>query len=316
MLLEIEHKIHFDYSDFINESWMELRVEPKATPEQTLRSYFLAIGPPSTVNAFTDWLGNVVHTFSIAKFHNRIEILSRSIVDIHRPEYDPSAFAVYPEAVDGPERDMLLFGGPIENSEALQAFNAKIPQKAETIGDMIQEISEAMKSELKYLPNVTQYDSSIDHALEIKAGVCQDFAQIMIGVLRLRGIPARYVNGYLHVEKTDVAESHAWVEFWVPGRGWCAFDPTNHIYPTNHHVVVAVGRNYDDVPPNKGVFRGFASETLTAEVRTRVITEDEVRPMRDQLGSIEVPVYTKVPARATTSLQGQVVEQAQQQQQQ
>ena len=107
--------------------------------------------------------------------------------------------------------------------------------------------------------------------LKIRAGVCQDFAHLMLGVLRQSQIPCRYVSGYLHVERTseEASQSHAWIEFWAPSHGWIPFDPTHDRAIDERYVVVGYGRHYDDVPPNKGIFRGTAREALQAEVRTQ-----------------------------------------------
>ena len=271
MVLDIEHSLHFEYSDFISESWVELRMEPRTTKHQSVSSYFLAVGPRTRVFRFEDWLGNSVRHFSIAEYHNEIEGRARSIVETTRNQVDLANFTEMrtDRSEMGPMLDFLEFGGPITVSAALrEVYDAiGLPQNS-PIGERALAIGTFVNSNFAYQKNVTTYKSAIDEALRLRAGVCQDLAQIMIGLLRLDGIPARYVNGYLHVEHTDAAESHAWVEFYVAGRGWIGFDPTAGAQPDERHVVVAVGSNYNAVPPNQGIYRGSAKEKLRAKVHT------------------------------------------------
>ena len=124
---------------------------------------------------------------------------------------------------------------------------------------------------------MTEYDSTTEDFLKIRAGVCQDFAHLMLGLLRQSQIPCRYVSGYLHVERQsqEVSQSHAWIEFWAPSHGWIPFDPTHDRAIDERYVVVGHGRHYDDVPPNKGIFRGTAREALRAEVHTQQSTSPD-----------------------------------------
>jgi transglutaminase-like putative cysteine protease len=150
-----------------------------------------------------------------------------------------------------------------------------------------------------YRRNVTRFDSTTDDVLGLGGGVCQDFAHLMLAVLRLRGIPCRYVSGYLHVEPSDdePAQSHAWIEFHSPVHGWVPFDPTHHREIDERYVVVGHGRHYDDVPPNKGIYRGNARETMAAEVRTRVVPRRPVGDLHEEVRPLDVPVFQEIPER-------------------
>lgn len=321
MFLEIEHRITFQYSDYVSDSWMELRVEPKETPHQKVRRFLLAVGPPSKVHAHTDWLGNHVHAFSIPKYHDKIEIVAKSIVettpaaltfqDLPNGHVDPSRL--------GPESDFLLFDGPIHDSEELRALAQKIKTDSQSpVAEIVAATGLLVYNEIEYRPNVTAYHSTVQDALQKKAGVCQDIAQITIGLLRLKGVPARYVSGYLDVDNPEgeLAESHAWVEFLAPDHTWVAYDPTNQCFPDHRYAVVAHGRNYDDVPPNKGVYRGHAQETLHATVQTRLMPTSDETGFRETLESLDVPVYAKLPVRPAAILDDQNDDLNQQQQQQ
>ena len=125
-----------------------------------------------------------------------------------------------------------------------------------------------------YLPKTTNVDSAIDEAFDAGGGVCQDFAHIMIALVRTTGIPCRYVSGYLprdaaRHDRSEPAATHAWVEAWLPELGWTGFDPTNGGIARDRHVRVAIGRDYADVPPTRGVFKGDASSELQVAVEVR-----------------------------------------------
>jgi len=138
----------------------------------------------------------------------------------------------------------------------------------------------------------------------------------MLGVLRLRKIPCRYVSGYLHVggDGDEPSESHAWVEVYVPNHGWVAFDPTHDCVPDERYVVLARGRHYDDVPPNRGIYRGSARETLHASITTRVAPPKDVASLQQEIGQLDVPVFREQP-RVEVEVSGADVEAQQQQQQ-
>ena len=138
----------------------------------------------------------------------------------------------------------------------------------------------------------------------------------MLGFLRLRGIPCRYVSGYLHVDrkKREPSQSHAWIEFYAPGAGWVPFDPTHNCDVDERYVVVGHGRHYDDVPPNKGIYRGGAKEALRAGVLTEVTTGTAVSSLREKVRHIDLPVFPELPQRRMDRLT--VAEEAIAQQQQ
>lgn len=322
MHLDIEHDIKFKYDDFISESWVELRMEPLSNNRQTVNLFYLAVGPSTKVCQYKDWLGNSVRHFSIAEYHKEIEVKARTIVQtnpietflesIHEPIRPPNTL--------GALKDFLAFDGPITESNLLTELHKSVPITSDRpLGEQVKAIGNRVHEAIKYKANVTTYNSTIDEALKKKAGVCQDMAQIMIGLLRLNGIPARYVNGYLHVPslKKATAESHAWIEFHSEEFGWIGYDPTGNILPHEHHVTVAVGRNYDEVPPNRGVYRGAANESLGATVKTVEVEAPEFSTYREEVQEIPLPVYRELPNRRTAGMpEDQIDQQSQQQQQQ
>jgi len=151
---------------------------------------------------------------------------------------------------------------------------------------LMRELTSSMYHWFDYVPQSTKVDSLIDEAIASRKGVCQDFAHIMIALARLVGIPCRYVSGYLFHRSIDQDRSsdgatHAWVEALLPGLGWVGLDPTNNLIAGDRHVRTAVGRDYADVPPTRGVFKGQAEQALSVSVH--VAPSDSLPPLDDEI---------------------------------
>jgi transglutaminase-like putative cysteine protease len=141
----------------------------------------------------------------------------------------------------------------------------------------------------EYARDVTLSSSPIDHVLEHGKGVCQDFTHLLIAVLRAFGVPARYVSGYIH-RANKQSQSHAWCEAWLPDTGWVGIDPTNDCFVNDHFIKVAVGRDFTDVPPNKGVYRGRAVEAIHVRVATRELQFLPSLSWQEQLPPLDMPL--------------------------
>jgi len=305
MFLEIEHALSFAYDAFIRESFLELRMQPKTTSQQTLSSFVLAVGPPTKVSRYRDWNGNTVHHFTIVNFHNRIEVTTRSLVN---------TAAGGPGLAAATDR-VPLAEPPYPLLDFAQA--ATVPPGA-ALGELVGAYGAHIRARFAYKKNVTRYDSTTDDFLAAEAGVCQDFTHLMLGLLRLRQIPCRYVSGYLHVtpDNGEAAQSHAWIEFHSEAAGWTPFDPTHNREIDERYVVVAHGRHYDDVPPNKGIYRGNALETLEAKVVTRPSAPKAIAALYEEMEHIDVPVFPEIPERRRDRNITLVEDPAEQQQQQ
>jgi len=321
MHLQVEHRFAFVYDTFISESFLELRVQPKTTPQQAVASFELAVGPPTSVHRYRDWNDNLTHHFTITKFHDRIEVSARSLVETRLPGVAIGSLTERP-AADAPSytlRDFLEFGGPVKLTPTLRAAHRAIGLTSTApIGEQVLALGAYIHERFEYRKNVTAYDSTTEDFLKIGGGVCQDFAHLMLGLLRLREIPCRYVSGYLHVErkKREPSQSHAWVEFHSPTAGWVPFDPTHNRPVDERYVVVGHGRHYDDVPPNKGIYRGIAKESLKAEVVTEVVPGNIVSTLREEISHIDLPVFREIPARPPDRIVTNVADAGTQQQQQ
>ncbi|NNL85526.1 MAG: transglutaminase family protein [Myxococcales bacterium] len=319
MWIAVEHRLRFRYSDFIRESQLELRVQPRATETQTLHEFSIAVGPPSRPFRYFDWNGNPVHYFGVTSFHDRIDVDARSIVETRPAREELPSLTAPPQAPSqlGELRDFVEFGGPIVRSRRLEEMGAIMVTPADApVVDQMRESGDAIFHRFRYETGITNVHSTTEDLFEGGVGVCQDFAHLHLAILRLRGIPCRYVSGYVAEEGRE-AQSHAWIEAYTADHGWLSFDATHNRMPDDKYVTVAWGRSYGDVPPNRGIFRGDASETLEVEVLVNEVPARRGAPsLHEEVRSLDVPVFREPPSRDASQNVEDVGDPQQQQQQQ
>ncbi|KXK16835.1 MAG: transglutaminase domain-containing protein [Chloroflexi bacterium OLB15] len=314
MYYQIHHVTRFRYSQPISEGVMEVRMQPRTEGAQRCLRFKLATNPPARVMNYGDHLGNIVHSFDLPGRHTQLIIQAESVVEIYPPPALPEAlpFSTWDEIEDMTNtHDYWDFTSPsprVEQSAMLMQFEAELGiDRTRDPLTLLLELNHGIYRAFDYDTGSTKVDSPIDVALEKRKGVCQDFAHIMLAIVRRLGIPARYVSGYLYYEsKSDRSTpdaSHAWVETLLPGLGWIGFDPTNNVLAGERHIRVAIGRDYSDVPPNKGVFKGVAESQLEVDVR--------IEPVE-----YETPIEEILPVSSWTIDPIPEAEEAQQQQQQ
>jgi transglutaminase-like putative cysteine protease len=296
MYYSIRHLTKFLYSNQVSESMMETRLHPRSDQNQRCMTFHLSVSPRCRVFSYRDHLANHVHHFDIPGMHGQLVIVAESLVEV-QPEAQipsflaPDAWANLDATVErGDYWEMLLpskFTGP---TLALDDFATKLDVRRRDDPLMVlHKLNQQIYEHFDYKPKSTKVDSPIDLALGTKAGVCQDFAHIMIALVRSKlRIPCRYVSGYLFHSESDIDRSissatHAWVEALVPSLGWVGFDPTNLLVAGDRHIRTAIGRDYADVPPTHGIFRGQAATELAVAVR---VTPSLGAPSFDQ----ELPV--------------------------
>jgi transglutaminase-like putative cysteine protease len=169
----------------------------------------------------------------------------------------------------------LRLRGPVDSSAGVDQLARRFLDHSGEPLEQLLALMQAIHADFEYKQAATTVSSTVSDVLRLKQGVCHDFAHLMIAVCRSLGLPARYVSGY--VMNSDDREtrgggaSHAWCEVWVPGMGWRGFDPTNNVLAAESHAKIALGRDYTDVPPTRGVHRGFAEEQVEVTVTTRRI---------------------------------------------
>jgi transglutaminase-like putative cysteine protease len=291
MYYQIIHNTRLRYSQPVSESMMEVRMQPRTEANQRCLRFKLATNPSSRVLNYADHLGNIVHYFDVPARHAQLFIQAESLVEMNPPPPLPDALDANTwDALDAhvAAHDYFDYVTPSENAmpgDALRALahDLNVVRRGDPLS-LLREVNARIYESFEYDPNITEVDSPIDVALASRRGVCQDFSQIMIALLRELHIPVRYISGYLYYEKkTDRSTpdaSHAWVEAMLPGIGWVGFDPTNNILAGERHIRVAVGRDYLDVPPNKGLFKGVAESTLTVDVK---ITREHIEQRIEDL---------------------------------
>lgn len=285
MYYRIRHLTRFRYSAPVSESLMELRMHPRTEAHQRCLDYQLAVTPKASIHTYRDFLGNSIHHFGIPGLHRQLQIMAESVVEM-KPWHDVPYYLA-PGAWDGIDRlagqgdtlEMLLPSHFARPTPALAALMAEFGAvRRDDPLSLLRELNTRIFEAFEYVPKSTRVDSPIDDALRQRAGVCQDFAHIMIAMARQLGIPCRYVSGYLHHREQDHDRSsdgatHAWVEALLPELGWVGFDPTNNLLAAHRHIRTAIGRDYTDVPPTRGVFRGEAESHLTVTVAVSTCRE-------------------------------------------
>ena len=321
MYYSIRHTTRFRYSTAVRESIMEIRMQPRTEGRQNVRTFQLRIQPHSQPFAYSDYLGNAVYHFDVPGEHMELLIVADAMVEVAPEEPLPrslgaDAWQALFEIVDkGEHWDMLRSSPFVAPTDTLDGFIAKsgIEKQEDPLGSL-HALMAAVCGNLEYNQEFTTVHSPIDHALKSGKGVCQDFAHIMIAVARSWGIPCRYVSGYLFHraedhDQSDPSQSHAWVEAYLPDLGWIGFDPTNNTPAGQRHIRVAIGRDYSDVPPTRGVFKGSAESELAVAVSVK---PTEAPAQHDDFLRIVRPM----PPEAPTAEQVHGYQQQQQQQQQ
>jgi len=279
MYYSIRHITEFTYSEAITESVMELRMQPRNDAMQRCLSFRLEIKPSARVFAYRDYLENYVHHFNIPQPHRQLLLTAESLVETHPkleiPHTLPSESwdALDNEVEHGQFWEVLHDSIFARTSDLLLQTAAEFgfAERRDDPLTMLREINTTLYNNFDYVPMSTQVDSTIDEVLSNRRGVCQDYTHVMITLVRNLGIPCRYISGYLFHREDDkdrTAEdaTHAWVQAYLPELGWVGFDPTNNLIEQERHIQVAIGRDYADVPPTKGVFKGDAATELRVGV--------------------------------------------------
>lgn len=272
--LRIEHETGFSYPGDVSASYNEARMLPGSTDSQFVLSSSLDIDPSTSVNQYVDYFGTRVAAFDVLSPHGALTITARSLVEVReRPIEHPDI--TWDDLKRSTSRS-------IETVEQLTQTRRTMPhpeveklaegiaQQHENPSEAAHAIAVAVGDAVEYMSGITSVLSTASEAWEARKGVCQDIAHITLGALRSVGIPARYVSGYLHprpnadVGEPVTGESHAWVEWYADQ--WQGFDPTNNIEIGDRHVLVGRGRDYNDVPPLRGVYAGPFKSQLHVKV--------------------------------------------------
>lgn len=272
--LRIEHSTGYAYQGDVSASYNEARMLPVSTDSQFVLSSSLEIEPSTSVNQYVDYFGTRVSAFDVLSPHAALTITARSLVEVRaRPiehgELTWESLAPQSARSIATVEQLVQTRRTRPHPEVAEIARAVAARHTHP-GRAARAIAEEIGDAVQYMQGVTGVHSTASEAWEARKGVCQDIAHITLGALREVGIPARYVSGYLHprpdaeVGVAVTGESHAWTE-WFAG-GWQGFDPTNGIEIGDRHVLVGRGRDYNDVPPLRGVYAGPSKSRLRVTV--------------------------------------------------
>jgi transglutaminase-like putative cysteine protease len=279
MQLRIAHTTGFEYDGKANTSFNEARLTPLTLPGQIVVHSRVEVSPTPWAYTYKDYWGSQVTAFEVLDPHTSLTVTSSATVHTDRaPVGDPvmSWEEIRDESVADIHTEYLTLPERVVPTEDLVTAARDIAKSCATPSEAAREICALVYREVKYVSGSTTVEAFGAHAWTERSGVCQDMAHIVIGALRAIDVPTRYVSGYLHpkvdpvVGESAKGESHAWVEWW--DDGWRGFDPTNDTEPGDRHVIVATGRDYNDVKPLSGIFSGSGTSRMFVDVQvTRLL---------------------------------------------
>ena len=269
MILAITHLTRYLYTAAVTELQMELRLQPLSEGGQAVRLHRLVVRPETPFGHYVDGFGNQVHYFNLLAAHDRLEVVSETMVETGLP--------AQPEPVDVFPSDLLVFRPPVVDVAGVRRLarqaGLRDPESPEDVRESLQRLVGAIARGFQYNLDVTTVSTSVDEVLKLRQGVCQDFAHLFIAAARAMGIPCRYVSGYVYTGSGEpvVGVSHAWAEALIPQAGWSSYDPTHPGLSFENYVRVSVGRDYRDAAPTRGVYMGSATSELEVVVEIRPV---------------------------------------------
>lgn len=271
MKWDITHRTRYTYASPVNSSVNELRLQPISSEQQTLESFDLQISPQSRLRHYRDFYFNDVHHFEISGAHSELTIETRTAITTHAQpalprDARPASRSQLKNALNvGRCYDFLQASRFVDTEPETWRLAVDAVNGEDDVWQCAMRLMDFIKKHLTYQSNSTHVHTHMREVLAERRGVCQDFAHVTLGLCRTLQIPALYVSGYLATETASA--THAWVEIFVPGHGWQPLDPTHDRQPDESYVKIAVGRDYADVPPIRGTYKGTAAHTLTVEVK-------------------------------------------------
>jgi len=273
MLLRCIHETRYRYRTPAFDSHNELRLQPLTDDSQSCVSFTLETDPSCAIFSHRE-IGGPVHFFNLRAGHKHLTITATSEVrtvsrdpfrglNLLEDDWDfyrsPLCRQLYAEFLS-PSAYAIAHPRATQIAEAAKGRCA-----GSSVATTLLELCQSIHGEFAYDPDVTHVHSTVAEVLELKAGVCQDFAHLMISCCRAIGVPARYVSGYLYsgpIPMRGDEAMHAWLECPMPDGRWLAIDPTNNILATDQYIRVHLGRDYGDVTPTRGLYMGTPAESM------------------------------------------------------
>jgi transglutaminase-like putative cysteine protease len=290
MNFEINHRTFYSYSAPVSQSYHLLHLEPRAYSRQTVLRHSLLIDPaPASRTDLIDDFGNPVSIITIEQDHTELAVHSRAQAVVVPPQ-DPDAcnspswndVAAQLRANLGPESfDAIIYtcsSRYIRPSREIYKFARPSFPDGRPLLEAVTDLTARIYKEFVYESGATDVATPVEEVLRIKRGVCQDFAHLEIACLRTMGLSVRYVSGYLLTRPPEgrpklagADASHAWISVWTPEYGWVDFDPTNNLRPKMEHIVLAFGRDFQDVSPVAGVLLGGGDHEVEVAVEVNQV---------------------------------------------
>ena len=273
-VFNIHHITKYEYDRPVKESVNKIRIYPFADSKQEALYHELNITGQPDILVMTDYWGNRSGTFNLMQSHKEMIIENKLIV---RTLGSSQSFNDTATGFDELKNEVsnnlaLLELSRIEEVGLRNEMNKMLDEIHEpgmAVAAAVEKCSHYIYNSFNYIKGITNIETTVGEILEHRSGVCQDFAHVMLEMLRSLQIPSRYVSGYICPNKNGMrgeGATHAWVEAWIPSTGWMGIDPTNDAWVSNHHVKLAVGRNFNDCSPVKGTFKGLARQSLSVFV--------------------------------------------------
>lgn len=271
----IKHITRYTYTAPVIDSANQIMLYPVEDQLQEVESHHLLISYNPEVDVYEDFFGNRAGLFTIISPHNELNIVSEIKVVTHP--------VIYPQDDTSPEdqwnhlalirdvytyQDFLIKESFAKSSEVFEQVNQRL-NLSTTPFQVAQEMSAFIYNQFEYKQGITSVETKLDEVWNLKGGVCQDFAHMLLVMLRMAGMPSRYVSGYICPKNKDLrgeGATHAWVDAYIPYHGWIGLDPTNNCIVSDRHVRLAVGRNFSDCTPVKGTYKGPSEHTLEVSV--------------------------------------------------
>jgi len=285
MNYRVTHRTLYEYAAPVTVSQHVTRLEPRVTPTQSCDKFSLTVFPePVLRKTRPDYFGNRLCFFSIQEIHHRLEITTHSRVAVTAGKLPP------PETTPAWEGVVSLFRDPVSPAvvEPYQfVFDSPQVRASFELADYAlasfaretplllgaADLTRRIFTDFKFDPRATTVATPLEEVWQKRRGVCQDFAHLGIACLRSLGLPACYVSGYLRTRppagqprRIGADASHAWFRIFCPGAGWVDFDPTNNVQPAEEHIIVAYGRDFDDVSPVAGILTGGGKHSVKVSV--------------------------------------------------
>ena len=270
MKWDILHRTSYAYAAPVRDSFNDVRLQPMPIPEQKVESFLLKVLPAARLTHFKDFYSNWVQHFEIIEPHSYLMIEANSRVITNPPAPLPDAKLCSFEqmrAAPNIERcfDYMLASRFVELSPEAWKLAVDATHGLDDAWLAVLALMRYVHGYLKYESNSTHVHTHMAEVLKTQRGVCQDFAHLLIGLCRVLKIPARYISGYLATEAASA--THAWVEVFIPGHGWRGLDPTHNCQIGETYVKLGNGRDYADVPPISGNYRGTLDHKMKVEVK-------------------------------------------------